>query len=66
MDYIKPWIEGVVYPLMEAKNGNCIRKYLKDLKITQQYTKSQLVQLQWDKLTSLLCECTFPPTTDWA
>lgn len=57
MDYIKPWIEGVVYPLMEAKNGNCIRKYLKDLKITQQYTKSQLVQLQWDKLTSLLCEC---------
>jgi len=57
MDFIKPWIEGIVYPLMEAKNGNCIRKYLKELKTTQNYTKSQLVQLQRDKLTSLLLHC---------
>jgi len=56
MDLIKPLIEHAVYPLMEAKNGNCIRKYLKELKITEQYTKGQLSQIQWEKLTSLLCE----------
>lgn len=57
MDIIKPWIEGIVYPLMEVKNGNCIRKYLKALKSSQGYTKGQLIQLQRDKLTSLLLHC---------
>lgn len=57
MDFIKPWIEGIVYPLMEIKNGNRIRQYLADLKTTQNYTKSQLIQLQRDKLTSLLLDC---------
>ncbi len=56
MDFMKPLIEHAVYPLMEAKNGNCIRKYLKELKITETYTKGQLSQIQWEKLTSLLCE----------
>ncbi|MBQ4576476.1 MAG: phenylacetate--CoA ligase family protein [Firmicutes bacterium] len=56
MDFIKPLIEHAVYPLMEAKNGNCIRKYLTELKISETYTKGQLSQIQWEKLTSLLCE----------
>ena len=56
MDFIKPFIEHAVYPLMEAKNGNCIRKYLSELKTSETYTKGQLSQIQWEKLTSLLCE----------
>ncbi len=57
MDIIKPMIEGVLYPLMEIKNGNRIRKYRSELLRSQNYTKSQLIDLQKEKLASLLCAC---------
>lgn len=57
MDFVKFGIEHIVYPLMERKNGNKIRAYIKELKSTQSLSASALRELQTEKLGKLLQYC---------
>ncbi|MTI66357.1 MAG: phenylacetate--CoA ligase family protein [Firmicutes bacterium] len=57
MNFNKHFIEKMVYPLMEKKNGNKIREYLKKLKSTERYNKEKLKETQNEKLKKLLTHC---------
>ncbi len=57
MDFVKFGIEHVVYPLMERKNGNKIRAYIKELQGSQSLSKEDLHALQTEKLRKLLTCC---------
>ncbi len=57
MDLVKFWIEHLVYPLMERKNGNKIRAYIKELQGTQSLSAEDLHKLQTEKLAKLLKCC---------
>lgn len=57
MDLVKIWIEHLLYPLMERKNGNKIRAYIKKLQGSQSLSKEDLHALQTEKLAALLKCC---------
>ena len=57
LDLVKVFIENILYPVMEKKNGNRIRKYLTELTSSQQMTIQALNELQTEKLKALLLEC---------
>ncbi|MCQ2561616.1 MAG: phenylacetate--CoA ligase family protein, partial [Clostridia bacterium] len=57
MDIIKIGIERMLYPYMEKKNGNSIRKYTKELIETQKLSKEELQALQEARLRDLLLHC---------
>jgi phenylacetate-CoA ligase len=57
MDLVKPFIEKVLYPLMESKKGNKIRQNTEELKKSQGLPQNELLNLQKEKLKKLLLEC---------
>lgn len=57
MDIIKPFIEKMLYPVMEKKNGNRIRQNIKELQLTQNLDPAGIRKLQEEKLKKLLIEC---------
>lgn len=54
MDLVKPFIEHILYPAMEKRKGNCIRRYLEELKASQRLPVQELRGLQEEKLKKLL------------
>ncbi|MBU5255478.1 phenylacetate--CoA ligase family protein [Tissierella praeacuta] len=57
MDMVKPFIENILYPIMEKKNGNKIRENIKELLNSQKLDTIELKMLQEEKLKRLLLEC---------
>lgn len=57
MDIDKIFIEKILFPAMEIKNGNKIRKYCKGMKSSQYLSRDQLLKLQNEKLKKLLLTC---------
>ncbi len=57
MDIVKVFIESILYPAMEVKNGNRTRRYTKELIETQSYNSGELHSLQREKLIKLLNNC---------
>ncbi|WP_353095570.1 phenylacetate--CoA ligase family protein [Tissierella praeacuta] len=57
MDMVKPFIEKILYPVMEKKNGNRIRENIEELLKSEKLDSTRLKKLQEDKLRKLLMEC---------
>ncbi len=57
MDITRYFIRYAVYPYMELKTGNKIRKYLNQLKATEKFSENQMKSLQEKKLRKLLKHC---------
>lgn len=54
MDFIKPFIERILYPLMEIRKGNHTRRYISELAASQSLSQEELFALQQEKLKKLL------------
>lgn len=50
-------IEQIVYPAMEKLKGNKIRSYLQELKLSQEFTRQMIAELQRERLRKLLKHC---------
>ncbi|MGI6734549.1 MAG: phenylacetate--CoA ligase family protein [Anaerovoracaceae bacterium] len=57
MDSVKLLIENFVYPYMEKRRGNQIRRKTEELKRTQNLQPDELAAFQRQKLQSLLLHC---------
>lgn len=57
MDLVKPFINKILYPAMEIKNGNRIRQNIGELLDSQNDAPAEIRQLQERKLKLLLNEC---------
>ncbi len=57
MDWNKLWIEKLLYPAMEWKNGNRIRAYTRELIASEQAGREQLFARQREKLRAFLRNC---------
>lgn len=57
MDIVKPAIDHLLYPLMEARRGNRIREYLAELRSSAAAPPEQLTALQNSRLQRLLRHC---------
>lgn len=57
MDCVKLFIEKALYPAMELKKGNRVRKYLAELQNTQKLDAQALRELQAERLKKLLHAC---------
>lgn len=57
MDAVKPFIENILYPFMEKKKGNRVRKNTEELVHSEQLSISEIKKLQTEKLKKLLLEC---------
>lgn len=53
----KVFIEQIVYPAMEKLKGNKIRSYIQELKLSQEFTRQMLDELQRERLRKLLKHC---------
>lgn len=54
MDLVKPFIEKILYPIMEKRRGNHIRQYLGELCQSQKKPAAELKKEQAEKLKALL------------
>ncbi len=57
MDLVKPFIEHILYPVMEKYKGNQIRYNISELQQSQKLKQYQLRRMQNEKLKKLLLEC---------
>ena len=57
MDIIKPFIEHILYPVMEKKNHNRTREYIRALQQSCEKDQRQLLAAQKDDLSRLLLHC---------
>ena len=57
MDFTKPYIEKLVYPLMRIRRGNQVLRYLKELKASEALPSGRLASLQREKLERLMDAC---------
>ncbi len=57
MDLVKPFIEHMVYPMMESRKGNRIRTYLSELKYSQTLAPNKLEAMQRSRLKKLVDVC---------
>lgn len=57
MDYVKVFIENILYPIMERKKGNRIRSNIRELQNSQGLSPEALLSLQKERLKKLLSEC---------
>ncbi|NLF80189.1 MAG: phenylacetate--CoA ligase family protein [Clostridia bacterium] len=57
MDIVKPIIDHLLYPLMEARRGNRIREYLAELQSSENAPPHELAELQNSCLRRLLRHC---------
>lgn len=56
MDIVKAFIENILYPVMEKRKGNKVRKYIDQLTSSQSLSNEELYDLQREKLKMLLLE----------
>ena len=57
MDLVKPYIEYILYPIMEKYKGNETRYRILELQESQYIDQCELRKLQQEKLRKLLLEC---------
>ena len=57
MDIVKPFIESILYPVMEKRKGNKIRSNTRELQNSQAFSRKSQLQIQEVKLKKLLLEC---------
>ncbi|NMA94263.1 MAG: phenylacetate--CoA ligase family protein [Clostridiales bacterium] len=57
MDYVKIFIERLLYPAMNLVRGNRTLEYLQKMKKTQYASRAELLSFQEGKLSALLLDC---------